>query len=120
MGKRFSLPTSLHPDETPSPMDYSPSTNSLERTKMRRAPAAIFDSPIDAKDAADAVPDPGARLPGPADYDVGKWRTDSSFAYSFGGAGVRNRRSVAKRADVTPGPASYYASTNMLSKGLSF
>jgi hypothetical protein len=95
---------------------------------MRRAPAAVFNSPLDAKrrphtdDAANAQLEfAEARLPGPSDYDITNWRTDHSPSYSFGGQGIRTRKNVAKRADVSPGPASYgVPRVSVLSKGLAF
>ncbi|KAG8466592.1 hypothetical protein KFE25_007971 [Diacronema lutheri] len=127
---RYAPPSSRDATDTPGPMDYSPSISSLERTKMRRAPAAVFDAPSGAIGRrAHGLPESGvgalefadSRLPGPSDYDISKWRTDSSPSFSFGGQGVRTKKSVAKLADVSPGPASYgFASDRMLSKGLSF
>ena len=132
------LPPLTPPQPPPPPLprarrraaQYSPSISSLERTKMRRAPAAVFDAPSGAIGRrAHGLPESGvgalefadSRLPGPSDYDISKWRTDSSPSFSFGGQGVRTKKSVAKLADVSPGPASYgFASDRMLSKGLSF
>lgn len=98
---------------------------------MRPAPSALFESPIETKrrlrgerpaSASTAVLDfAQSRLPGPADYNLSSWRSVSSPSFSFGGQGIRSRKTIARRANESPGPASLgFLSTKVLSKGLSF
>jgi len=138
-GRRYPLPKQRDAEETPGPMDYAPSTSSLERTKMRRGPTPAFDSPVEARArlarAASEGPEgrkqwrmpmhydyefSGPQIPGPGNYDVSKWRTDHSPHFSFGGKGVRNPSEVAKIPSTAPGPASYNPKYSFISSGLSF
>lgn len=104
---------------------------------MRRSPVAVFDDALEAQRRSAPVlgsklgtrwKDPlhhkheftGPQVPGPGSYDVTRWRTDHTPAYSFGGKGVRTKADVAKRAERAPGPADYNPSLKFVSTGLSF